>query len=660
MVRLKTFRLLKILRQARREQVGTLTFIEISKPAALLFKWRSKEISENLTLDRIKPRDAVAGPVLNLSDVRNDKGEVISLDIYQQILALRRYITEHLVTSFRPLALLADKEPLNFIRAYIGLLIAQEIRNPLYLANYGKWQDYPRDREKGIENILVIPGSPWIRYLAPHLEGIVDRVLVERNLKGSWQRFWRVLRRFSEAVLKGFPAPAPNPPQYDLKNGKIMVTYATGLLPGQRNDISYFHAANIHPSRLLVFFRVAKYPPLQEELDWIAKNNISCISAQGMKSEFPGIPSWTPSPDLKTERRRFARHYLKSLFQALSLGKKHSWWFLDKLWKGGMDTAYWKDFFGNNKVSVYMNPNPSEFNFIPDLAMSEIGGLVAEAERSIRFDYCTYIHNPATHIDFITGPYSLTQVPERPFGLARVQTGALNVMESMQADPRALELKKKVRFLVTVFDESANDVFFGSSIRQLYRTVVDLVKGDDRFGIYLKTKKDDVLANMPDIQEEIKALTSANRCLLSDWKVSSAAASVLADIVISVPSTAAFESVITGTRTLLFNPMRSGSRLFYRNIGLNRRIFEDGPTLIEAVKKFADGNDDFIGDCSDIAREIDPFRDSLGPKRIGEYLQWCLAGIDNGMTPREIIHTTGQRYTKIYGKDKLTLENHHE
>ena len=439
-----------------------------------------------------------------------------------------------------------------------------------------------------------------------------------------------------------------------------MITYATGLLEGQRNDLSYYHAADIDPSRILIFFRVAKYPPSDKELAWIKQNNISCIALPSMKPSIPGIPQWKPSAILRREIRTFCRLYIKTFFQCLRKRKKHSLWLLDKLWTLGIEEANWKDFFVQNKVSILVNPNPSEFNFIPDAAITDMGGLAVEAERSIRFDYCTYIHNSATHIDFVTGPYSLTQIPEPSFSLVTVQTGALNVTDSPYKDKRLDELKNQGKLVVTVFDESANDVFFGESISQLYRAVIDLVTGDDRFALYIKTKKTDVLENLADINAEVKELERKGRCVLAGWKISAAAAASFSDLVVSVPSTAAFESVITGTRTIVFNPMRAGSRLFYSNNGLNRRVFEDGESMIAAIKKYADGKDDSVGDCSDLAPQIDPFRDGMGAKRIGEYLKWCLEGFDSGLEWQAIIQAANNRYTKEFGKDKVTDEHAYE
>ncbi|NIM10370.1 MAG: hypothetical protein GTO45_00135 [Candidatus Aminicenantes bacterium] len=660
-LKLKAFTFIKILRKFRKTDVGGLTYIEVTRPAALLIKWCQRLKVSTPPLHKIKPRESVAGPVLYLSGVRNDKGEVISLDVYHRILALRHKIMETFMDSFKTFAFFKNKKPLHAVSAYIGMLIAIDIRAAVYLAHFARWKNYKKGEEGKTKNILIIPTSQWSKYLVTHFEEILDEVIIKSNRGAGFTQGWRVFLRLVRALLRSlFTSRRSAAYSYDHKDGKILITYATGLLEAQRNDLSYYHAADIDPGRILIFFRVAKYPPSDKELAWIKQNKISCIASQSMKPSIPGIPQWKPSAILKREIKAFCWLYIKTFLQCLRKRKKHSLWFLDKLWTMGMEVAYWKDFLVQNKVSILMNPNPSEFNFIPDAAVTDIGGLAVEAERSIRFDYCTYIHNSATHIGFVTGPYSLTQIPEPSFSLVTVQTGALNVTDSPYKDKRLDELKDQGKIVVSVFDESANDVFFGESISQLYRAVIDLVTGDDRFALYIKTKKTDVLENLADINDEVKELERKSRCVLAEWKISAAAAASFSDLVVSVPSTAAFESVITGTRTIVFNPMRAGSRLFYSNNGLNRRVFEDGESMIAAIKKYADGKDDSVGDCSDIVPQIDPFRDGMGAKRIGEYLKWCLEGFDSGLEWQAIIQAANNRYTKEFGNDKVTDEHAYE
>ena len=217
-------------------------------------------------------------------------------------------------------------------------------------------------------------------------------------------------------------------------------------------------------------------------------------------------------------------------------------------------------------------------------------------------------------------------------------------------------IKKKPGFVIGVFDELSNDWFFGDSIGQMYRALLDLLGSDPRFSLVIKTKKPRVLEKIGGIDEEIEQWVKAGRCLFAPWKLTPAAAAAQVDFVVCVPSTAAFESVMTGTPTMIFNPMRVGSSVFYSHNGLNRRIFEESEALKTAIKKYADGSDPSIGDCSDILPYIDPFADGKGAQRMGQYLLWCLEGFAAGLEREKNIEQANEKYAKTWGKDKISFK----
>jgi hypothetical protein len=686
-LRLKTLRLLKILMKARTGEVGKLTYIEATKPAARLLKlfqaWFLRLELPFPGIEKIKPRESVAGPVLNLSSVRNDNGEVISLDLYRRLLDVRRGILERFLEDNKDLSYFSTRRHLDAVSGNIAMQIAIDVRAVVYLAYYGKWKYHGENREQPgqkIENVLILPGSQWSRYLEEYFlnRQVVHRVEVESGEPQLFRRFGKYVNLGLRAASKigiieslrqlrkrtpltGSETDGSIPPQPEPNTGsRILVTYAMGLLENRRNDISFFHAAKINPNRLLVYFKIDKFSPTQQELEWLRKNNIAAIAAPTLQNDIPGVPVWNPSDSLENEMKRFCRSYMATLGECLRKKKKHGPWFLERLWNYGREVTYWKDFFHRNNVKIYVNPNPNETNFAPDLAIAEVGGIAVEAERSIRFDYCTYIHNPPTTVNFVTGPYSVNQIPEPAFGRFTVQTGALNVVDGYTADPEVEEKKKMSRLVVTIFDESANDVFFGESIRQLYRSVLTMAEQQERLVFYIKTKKRDILENMRDIDEAVEALRQRGAGIIGHHMVSAAAAASFSDLVISVPSTAAFESVMVGTPTIVFNPMRAGSLLFYTGNGLNKRVFEDPEALINAVHRWAQGSDPTLGDCSDIREQIDPYGDKRGAERIGRYMERVLEQFDQGIPAEENIRLVNRDYMDQWGTERVTDANSFE
>lgn len=652
--------LVNVLKSRRHSESVVLTYIEATRPASLLLKLVMRRPGSSLTVRKIGYRPGQAGPLMNLASVRNDKGEVITIPIYHHILDIRRKILTQLVDSFKTFDFFKNKKPLNMLTAYLGMEISWDITPAVYMAHYARWKDYTPGGEKA-ENILVIPGSNWNDHLTTGFSGYVDRVIFQRNLR-KLKTVVKVMIKLARAFLtlclpvKATPAPDPSLPD------KIMTIYRMGLLKDERNDIPFFHSSSIAPQNLLILLKHAHHLPTDAEMEWMKQTGVQCISIFDDSTPVPGVPAWKPSRRFKTERRDFYRLFLKTALRAFFQRKENTAWLLGRLRDIGLNRAYWKDFFISNNVRIIVNSAPAGENFMLNLSISEAGGIGVAVERSILFDYCTIIHNPPNHINFITGPYSLTQIPEPSFSFYTVQSGGLNVSHTRGGSEfeGIAELKQRSKIVIAVFDEIPNDWFFGDSIAEMYRALADLAATDPRFSLLIKTKKPQVLERLEDVYKEIKELSEEGRCLIASYKVTVSAAAAGSDLVVCAPSTAAFESVLTGTRTIVYNPMRSGSRLFYTQQGLDRRVFEDSASMVAAIKQFADGKNDHIGECGDLARQIDPFSDGRGAERIGDYLNTCLRGFQQDPDRETVLKNANQEYASRWGADKIVTETAYE
>jgi hypothetical protein len=670
-LKLRVSTLVKILRKAKGAGIAGITYLEGTKPAVFFLRLLVKLKIVPAVIHKIQPRDSVAGPVLYLAFVRNDKGEVITLDIYHHILTLRREIADQFFHIYKTFFFVRKQKYLTMLYANFSLRIAKDIAPAVYIAHYARWKGYDKNIEKRPGNVMFIPKSDWSDMVAVSLEKVVDQVVIDKNTEGP--RKTQILKHILYAFLQvgGFLAIKLMRKEgaallkdlsyrQQLKLNKIMVPYAIGISKGQQSDLRYYYASDLKPEQLLVYVYSKAHIPSKAELDWIVENKAHCVaSPSAVKAPRPGMRRWESSSSLKLIKREFYGLYLNTVGECMRHKNKHTWWLLGKLWEMGREMSYWKDFFLGNQIGIIVNLYPSENNFIPAAALSEIGGIAVECERSIRFDYCTFIHNMPHHVNFVAGPYSLTQIPEPAFSLFTIISSSINVQEE-DIKIEGLEAVDQSKIILTVFDESSNDVYGGDAIRHLYEAMIELIKSDERFFLLIKTKKLKILEKLPGINKEISHFCEIGRCLRPDWRVTAATAAVHADLVVSIVSTAAFESVSAGARTIVYNPMKVGARLFYTNNGLNRRIFEDSQTMIEAIKRFADSGDNTIGDCSDIALKVDAFRDGLGARRVGDYLKWCIDALDAGVPREEVIRTANRRYAQQWGEDKIISQNSFE
>lgn len=645
--------------------IKRLIYIEITKPGKFFLTLVEKTGINIGLIIQIKDRKSVAGPILNLSSVRDNQDRVISLDIYKDIMDVRREILKKIMDSFRDFTVF-KKKPESMFAAILGLRIGEEIKDSIYLANYAKWK-YFKKEDGNEKDILILSRSPWVEFLNSYLSERVDRIKVGKGTN-KIREFLVLFRNLLVSILNIGPIKSMNSMfkrrvQWDLnekirdfKKCKIMITYGLGFDKDKRNDLAFFHASNIDPSRLFVFFQFEGFKPSPREIHWMKENGINFFADTKVLGSIPELPKWRPPESFKRELKLFYKLYLDTFMECLRTPKKKSIWLLGQLWRTGIKKVFWINFFKTNNIGILINHTSNDLSFIQNQAISETGGMAVQYEWSIRFDYCTYLQNAPSHIGFVTGGYSHTQIPEASYCLNTIQTGGLHI-GNRQPIKEIKALRDNSRQVIAVFDEIPNDVFFGESIKQLYEMLLELVFRDQRFSLLIKTKKPQVLAKLDFIYQKINELCKTDRCLIVDWKMTAAQAAANADLVVSVPSTAAFESVLTGTRTIIFNPMKTGCSLFYADNGLNKRIFEEKDQMIIALMDYAEGNLKELGDCSNLISRIDPFNDEKGAERMGNYLEWCLEEFDDGYIREKVISRVNARYVEIWGVENIKSDS---
>ncbi len=664
-VKLKLATVWKILRQSKpdknNDHVERLTYIFVTKPAAWALKRLLKRKRPNILIEKIEPRDSIGGPILNLYNVKDKDNRLLIMRIYRHVLDIRRQIVTPLMKQSKNSPFMKNQRTSNFITAFLGLKIAENINNAVFLAHYGKWKYYhtaDNDEERA-KNVMILPRSPWSITLGQNLEQLMDRVSIIPDRSETLRQFFTIIKALVRSIVGTVGRKKPTLPEPRLDGSKIMTYYAMGVEKTKRNDIGFLFGSGIPLSRLVLYCKYESLLPSQTEKEWLKQNQIVCFGNEAVPGKDKDIPAWVPTAVYRREMNYFYRVFMKTLSRFLFSGPKGSLNILETLWKMGKLRAYWKDFFISNRVSIVVNSIPAIENFIPNLAVAELGGIAVNIERSILFDYCTVIHNSPAHVHFITGPYSLTQVPEPSFSLNTLEVGMVNV-ENSDPDPEINALRENSRIIIALMDEIPNHVFYGDSIREFYQSFIDLLKENQRFAILIKSKKPQVLDGMPDIKKEVEELRSKGQCVIADWKMTAPTAAAQSDLVACVPSTAVFESVLSGTPTVLYNPMRTGSTIFYTQDGLNRRVFEDKESMIGAFRLYAEGKNPSLGDCSDLIPKIDPFSDKNGPKRIGDYLFNCLDGYDNALNTDQVIKKANDLYVRKWGEEKIHRESEYE
>ena len=85
-----------------------------------------------------------------------------------------------------------------------------------------------------------------------------------------------------------------------------------------------------------------------------------------------------------------------------------------------------------------------------------------------------------------------------------------------------------------------------------------------------------------------------------------------------------------------------------------KTIFKNWGDIINAINDY-DINDkkSEIGNWSILIDKLDPFQDGLSAKRIGNYLEWILFGLNSGYKVDEVLNYASEKYAQIWGHDKI-------
>jgi hypothetical protein len=91
----------------------------------------------------------------------------------------------------------------------------------------------------------------------------------------------------------------------------------------------------------------------------------------------------------------------------------------------------------------------------------------------------------------------------------------------------------------------------------------------------------------------------------------------------------------------------------------NNIIFDKWENLWESCEEYMNSKSTInnFGDWSFIINDLDPFRDGKAAERVGTYLSWIVAGFNSGKSRDSVLSEAAQRYTAIWGEDKITSVN---
>jgi len=339
-----------------------------------------------------------------------------------------------------------------------------------------------------------------------------------------------------------------------------------------------------------------------------------------------------------------------------------------------LDRCFWSSFFKTHGVKLYFTwyKYSKDHIAITD-AVADNGGISilwqmgfegyedigTYVNFDISFCFSSFSHEITRRLDSCIKYTVITGYP-KDYAPALVKDRAREVREQLQANGA-----EKIVFVID--ENSADDDRWhtGHTLQQdNYRFILEKVLETPWLGVIFKPKRaSNLRKRLGPVDKLLCEAEETGRCYIyeSSGRHTTSAPPILAGLSADLcihghlsAGTAALECALEGLPTLLID--REGTPFSKLNeLPKDKVIFKDWPSAIDAVMEHFStpgGIPDF-GDWSSIINELDPFRDGLAAKRIGDYLHWLIQGYDQGLDKETVMENAAVRYRKLWGDDKV-------
>ena len=340
--------------------------------------------------------------------------------------------------------------------------------------------------------------------------------------------------------------------------------------------------------------------------------------------------------------------------------------------------AYWNSFFRTYGVKVFLTwyKYDNKHMAIAD-AVKEAGGISAVWQMAfvgfkgihsamntdIAFHHSNWSVNIEQQLGSKIGYHVITGYPK---------DYATPLLRRQAMDLRAKMKSSGAKKIVLVIDENSVDDsrwHTGHTLqRDNYRFILEKVLKTPWLGVVFKPKTSKTLrSRLGEVNELLAEAEVTGRCHVYEesGRYTTSAPPILAGLSADVclhghlsAGTAAVECALEGIPTLLIDREGCPDSKFYE-LPEGKVIFKNWLDAIDALMEYfkaAQGIPGF-GDWSEIIGEFDPFRDGKAANRIGTYLYWLIQGYEQGLNRDIIMADAAQRYSKIWGNDKVISIN---
>lgn len=546
--------------------------------------------------------------------------------------------------------------------------------------------------------VFLIPKTNWVNYIEGYADlrglhlgiyGCLPRVVL---FSFPLRRLMKLMFPFIRNLLKNVflnlfnntlvepescSKSTLNDNQVKQRNCTVAATYwgrGSTLDQSKSSDFFWVPFANLAPGQLLIYASRPDAPINHDEYAHFKNLSIRVAVVNEAARLSSTIPKWPAQKDFNQLIKESLSmwKFLGQCFLKLLISKGVTRWLERNLIKFVFAYVYWRWFFNSNDIKLVVDHvDWPKGRVASDQALADLGGLSVSYQRSFEA-LPTLVRASGVDVHFAFSiAWATTERSSKSVIPQYISNGYVHDYAIPHVANRASRLRTKLeasgaKFIICLLDEnSVPDKRFGPSHAmraENYKFLLEKLLLDPTLGLVIKPKKpSDLRMRLGHVSKLLDRALETGRCHIYDQGVVAtdilpSEASLSSDVCIGLlfGSTAALESALTGTPTLLidrefvtYHPLNE--------LGVDRVVFRSWSQLWEAISRFRldPARLQGIGDWTPMLDTLDSFRDGKAGQRMGEYIGWLAQGLADGYTREEVLEVASRRYCERWGEDKI-------
>ena len=339
------------------------------------------------------------------------------------------------------------------------------------------------------------------------------------------------------------------------------------------------------------------------------------------------------------------------------------------------EKMYWNSLFSSNEAMMYGTHEKWSSHVIPAFsAMNDRGGISFLWQTS----YYEFPNPSASVFSDIYFCYSSSLAAVELSSQSKIKyivsVGYIFDHQFDRLKSTSISIRKKIqkhgaKKIVSFFDGgSALDdrwSYGNRSLQEDYEFWLEKILTEKWLGLIIKSKKPgDLLQRLGKISVLLNEAIKTGRCCClgeanhyeKDLETRPALAAMASDIAIHQrldAGSAGVEAILSGTPTLMYDRYKLKDSQFYGS-NQNNIVFNQWNEMWDAlIVAWENSSSNNLGDWTTIIDNIDPYRDGKASERMIYYIESLQEGLSHGINRDEIMEEVSQRYTDIWGEDKV-------